>query len=100
MIFQHSINSFQIMEKITIKFGAREGFSMHHKLYKNINMPMNFVAFMMKIIIIKFGVICGGWWKGTSKRTGETDTPNPVNVSFKWVDGKIVSASWITNTIE
>ena len=36
-----------------------------------------------------------GWWQGTSRRTGKADIPNPVNVSFKWVDGKIVSASWI-----
>ena len=34
------------------------------------------------------------FWEGTSKRTGET-IRGPVNASFKWVDGKIVNASWI-----
>ena len=79
------------------KSQVREGFSMHHKLYNNINMPMNFIetTFYDENNNNQVWSHLWGWWKGTSKRTGETDTPNPVNVSFKWVDGKIVSASWI-----
>ena len=79
------------------KSQVREGFSMHHKLYNNINMPMNFIetTFYDENNNNQVWSHLWGWWKGTSKRTGETDTPNPVNVSFKWVDGKSVSASWI-----
>ena len=69
---------------------------MHHKLYNNINMPMNFIETTFYDENNNNQVWSHLWErKGTSKRTGETDTPNPVNVSFKWVDGKIVSASWI-----
>ena len=32
--------------------------------------------------------------ESTSKRTNKNEAV-PVNVSFKWVDGKIVNASWI-----
>ena len=74
-----------------------EGFSMHHKLYNNINMPMNLIetTFYDENNNNQVWSHLWGWWKGISNRTGKTDTPNPVNVSFKWVDGKIVSASWI-----
>tara|TARA_B100001057_G_scaffold302504_1_gene302711 strand:+ start:809 stop:1300 length:492 start_codon:yes stop_codon:yes gene_type:complete len=79
------------------KSQVREGFSMHHKLYKNIKMPMNFVetTFYDENNNNQVWSHLWGGWQGTSRRTGKADIPNPVNVSFKWVDGKIVSATWI-----
>ena len=35
-----------------------------------------------------------GMAESTIKRTNKNEAV-PVNVSFKWVDGKIVSASWV-----
>jgi hypothetical protein len=33
-----------------------------------------------------------GLWEASSMKSGKS-TSNPVNVSFKWVDGRVVSAS-------
>ena len=76
---------------------VRAGFAMHHQLYYDIKATPEFIetTFYDENNNNQVWSHLWGWWKGTSKRTGETDTPNPVNVSFKWVDGKIVSASWI-----
>ena len=64
------------------KSQVREGFSMHHKLYKNIKMPMNFVetTFYDENNNNQVWSHLWGWWQGTSRRTGKADIPNPVNV--------------------
>ena len=38
------------------------------------------------------------FWEGTSKRNGET-IRGPVNASFKWVDGKIIRALYIYDSV-
>ena len=73
-----------------------EGFSMHHKFYSNIKMQYSFVETTFYDENNNNQVWSHNWglWDGVSKRT-KKNVPNPVNVSFKWVDGKIVNASWI-----
>ena len=74
-----------------------EGFSMHHKLYNKINMAQqNFIETTVYDENLNNTVWSHLWgrWEATSKKTGKV-IGNPVNVSFKWVDGKIVIASWI-----
>ena len=75
---------------------VRDGFSMHHLFYKNIKMPQNFIETTFYDENNNNQVWSHHWgmWEGISKRLNK-NVPNPVNVSFKWVDGKIVSASWI-----
>jgi len=73
-----------------------QGFSMHHLLYENIELP-NFTetTFYDENNNNTVWSHQWGWWQGTSKNSGKRAEPNPLNVSFKWVDGKIVQASWI-----
>ena len=74
------------------------GFTMHHKIYSNIKMPMNFIdtTFYDENNNNQVWSHLWGLWEATWIKTGKKVT-NPVNVSFKWVDGKIVNASWIYN---
>ena len=73
----------------------RDGFSSDHNYFKNIKMP-SFVEttfydenFNNQVWSHHWGMVTS-----TSKRTNKKESA-PVNVSFKWVDGKIVSASWV-----
>ena len=73
-----------------------EGFSMHHKFYSNIKMQYSFVETTFYDENNNNQVWSHHWCivESTSKRTNKNEAV-PVNVSFKWVDGKIVNASWI-----
>ena len=73
----------------------RDGFSSDHNYFENIKMP-SFVEttfydenFNNQVWSHHWGMVTS-----TSKRTNKKESA-PVNVSFKWVDGKIVSASWV-----
>ncbi len=75
---------------------VREGFSSDHIFFKNIKMPQSFVETTFydennnnQVWSHHWGIV-----ESTSKRTNKNEAV-PVNVSFKWVDGKIVNASWI-----
>ena len=75
---------------------VREGFSSDHIFFKNIKMPQSFVETTFydennnnQVWSHHWGVV-----ESISKRTNKNEAV-PVNVSFKWVDGKIVNASWI-----
>ena len=74
------------------------GFAMHHKIYSNIKMPMHFIdtTFYDENNNNQVWSHLWGLWEATAKRTGKKVT-NPVNISFKWADGKVVNASWIYN---
>ena len=78
-----------------------EGFAMHHNLYTKIKMPQNFVdtTFYDENNNNQVWSHLWGLWEATSKKSGKS-TSNPVNVSFKWVDGRVVSASWIFDPTE
>ena len=73
----------------------REGFSSDHIYFKNIKMP-SFVETTFYDENFNNQVWSHHWGmaESTSKRTNKNEAI-PVNVSFKWVDGKIVSASWV-----
>ena len=68
---------------------------MHHKFYSNIKMQYSFVETTFYDENNNNQVWSHNWglWDGVSRT--KKNVPNPVNVSFKWVDGKIVNASWI-----
>ncbi|MFL2597159.1 MAG: hypothetical protein ACJ0P4_04600 [Flavobacteriaceae bacterium] len=75
---------------------VREGFSSDHIFFKNIKMPQSFVETTFydennnnQVWSHYWGIV-----ESTSKRTNKNEAI-PVNISFKWVDGKVVSASWI-----
>tara|TARA_B100000963_G_scaffold327246_1_gene314853 strand:- start:4081 stop:4563 length:483 start_codon:yes stop_codon:yes gene_type:complete len=88
--------NYNINGKSFKKSEVREGFSMHHMFYKNIKMPQSFIETTFYDENNNNQVWSHHWglWEGISKRTKKNE-PNPVNVSFKWVDGKIVSATWL-----
>ena len=73
----------------------REGFSSDHIYFKNIKMS-SFVETTFYDENNNNQVWSHQWGRveSISKRTNKNEAI-PVNVSFKWVDGKIVSASWI-----
>ena len=87
--------------EIFTKNEVKQGFSMHHLLYEKIELP-SFVetTFYDENNNNQVWSHQWGWWQGTSKKSGKRDEPNPLNASFKWVDGKIVSASWIYDPTE
>ena len=78
-----------------------EGFAMHHNLYTKIKMPQNFVdtTFYDENNNNQVWSHLWGLWEATSKKSGKS-TSNPVNVSFKWVEGRIVRASWVFDPTE
>lgn len=82
--------------EVSTKTEIMQGFSMHHMLYEDIAMP-SFIetTFYDENNNNSVWSHQWGWWQGTSKNSGSRDEPNPLNASFKWVDGKIVQASWI-----
>ena len=82
--------------EVLTKTEIMQGFSMHHMLYEDIAMP-SFIetTFYDENNNNSVWSHQWGWWQGTSKNSGSRDEPNPLNASFKWVDGKIVQASWI-----
>ena len=73
----------------------RDGFSSDHIYFKNIKMS-SFVETTFYDENNNNQVWSHQWGRveSISKRTNKNEAI-PVNVSFKWVDGKIVSASWI-----
>ena len=86
---------YNINGKKFTKNEIRDGFSSDHIYFKNIKMP-SFVEttfydenFNNQVWSHHWGMV-----ESTSKRTNKNEAI-PVNVSFKWVDGKIVSASWV-----
>ena len=74
----------------------REGFSSDHIFFKNIKMPQTFVetTFYDENNNNQVWSHFWGMVESISKRTNKNEAV-PVNASFKWVDGKIVTASWI-----
>ena len=79
---------------------VRAGFAMHHQLYYDIKATPEFIETTFYDENNNNQVWSHVWqfWEGTSKRTGET-IRGPVNASLKWVDGKVVQAVYIFDSV-
>jgi hypothetical protein len=79
---------------------VRSGFAFHHQLYKDIKANPEFIETTFYDENNNNQVWSHLWqfWEGTSKRNGET-IRGPVNASFKWVDGKIIRALYIYDSV-
>jgi hypothetical protein len=106
-------NDFTVFDKIThndavftinrddfTKDEVRSGFAYHHQLFSDIKTKPNFIETTFYDENNNNQVLSHVWqfWEGTSKRTGET-IRGPVNASFKWVDGKIIKALYIYDSV-
>ena len=79
---------------------VRAGFAMHHQFYYDIKATPEFIETTFYDENNNNQVWSHVWqfWEGTSKRTGET-IRGPVNASLKWVDGKVVQAVYIFDSV-
>ena len=79
---------------------VRAGFAMHHQFYNDIKATPEFIETTFYDENNNNQVWSHVWqfWEGTSKRTGKT-IRGPVNASLKWVDGKVVQAVYIFDSV-
>lgn len=96
----HDDAVFTINREDFTKDEVRAGFAAHHQLYKDIKATPEFIETTFYDENFNNQVWSHVWqfWEGTSKRTGET-IRGPVNASFKWVDGKVVQAIYIYDSV-
>ena len=82
------------------KSTVKKGWSSHHKIYSNIKLEWMFVettVYDENNNNMVWSHIWGGWSAKGNKT--KKNWSNPFNASFKWVDGKVVQAIYIYDSV-